>query len=289
LADEPAVRRLPAGDVELVVESAGDPASPAPPLVLAHGLSATRRYVVHGSKLLPRTGYHVISYDARAHGESSPAPDRGAYTYPDLVADLGHVLDALELDRVVLVGASMGAATTLAHALEQPQRVAALVQVTPAHLGLPQTDERELARWDALADGLARGGAEGFLEVYGEPPVEPRFRKLVREAIRQRLERHRHPAAVADAIRVVVRSKAFDGVVALERITAPTLVVGSRDDLDPEHPFAVAELYREHIEGAELISEDPGSSPLAWRGAALSRALDDFLRRSGLGLPETAS
>ena len=192
------------------------------------------------------------------------------------------LLDELELERVVLAGASMGAATTLAFALEQPERVAALVQITPAHLGLPQTDEHELARWDALADGLERDGAEGFLRVYGEPPVEPRFRKLVLEAIRQRLERHVNPAAVADAIRVVVRSKAFDGVPALEQVSAPTLVVASSDELDPEHPYEVAQLYVEHIEGAELVSEEPGASPLAWRGAALSRAIDDFLKRNDL-------
>ena len=214
LADGAVVRRLHAAGVELAVEAAGDPDSSAPPLVLAHGLTATRRYVVHGSKLLQRSGYHVISYDARGHGESNPAPDRTAYAYADLVADLGRLLDELELERVVLAGASMGAATTLAFALEQPERVAALVQITPAHLGLPADRRAELARWDALADGLERDGPEGFLRVYGEPPVEPRFRKLVLEAIRQRLERHVNPAAVADAIRVVVRSKAFDGVPA---------------------------------------------------------------------------
>ena len=251
--------------------------------MLAHGLTATRRYVVHGSKLLARSGYRVIAYDARGHGESNPAPDRSEYAYSDLVADLGRLLDQLELERVVLAGSSMGAATTLAFALEQPERVAALIQITPAHLGLPQTDEHELARWDALADGLERDGAEGFLRVYGEPPVEPRFRKLVLEAIRQRLERHVNPAAVADAIRVVVRSKAFDGVPALQQVSAPTLVVASRDELDPEHPYEVARLYVEHIEGAELVSEEPGASPLAWRGAALSRAIDDFLKRNGLG------
>ena len=277
------MRRLPAAGAGLTVETAGAGSSSAPPLVLAHGLSATRRYVVHGSRLLPRSGYHVVSYDARGHGDSNPAPDRTAYEYADLVADLGRLLDELELERVVLAGASMGAATTLAFALEQPDRVAALVQITPAHLGLPRADERELARWDALADGLERDGPEGFLRVYGEPPVEPRFRKLVREAIRQRLERHASPPAVADAIRVVVRSKAFDGVLALERLAAPTLIVASHDELDPDHPYAVAEIYRERIEGAELVSEEPGSSPLAWRGAALSRAIDDFLARNGLG------
>ena len=111
----------------------------------------------------------------------------------------------------MLVGASMGAATTLAYTLAHPERVAALVQVTPAHLGLPQTDPEELARWDALADGLERDGVDGFMRAYGDPPVEPRFRGLIVEAIRQRIARHRHPEAVAAALRVVPRSTAFDG------------------------------------------------------------------------------
>jgi pimeloyl-ACP methyl ester carboxylesterase len=283
LADGAIVRRLSAAGVELAVEEAGDPGSSAPALVLAHGLTATRRYVVHGSKLLQRSGYRVIAYDARGHGESNPAPKRSAYAYADLVADLGRLLDELQLERVVLAGASMGAATTLAFAIEQPERVAALVQITPAHLGFPQTDAHQLARWDALADGLERAGVDGFLEVYGEPPVEPRFRSLVREAIRQRLERHVNPPAVADAIRTVVRSQAFEGVLALERVSAPTLVIASHDELDPDHPYEVARLYCEHIEGAELVSEDPGTSPLAWRGAALSRAIAGFLERTGFG------
>ena len=114
MADGAVVQRLKAAGVELAVETTGDPACPAPPLVLAHGLTATRRYVVHGSKLLQRSGYRVISYDARGHGESNPAPERTAYTYTDLVADLDRLLDGLELERIVLAGASMGAATTLA-------------------------------------------------------------------------------------------------------------------------------------------------------------------------------
>jgi pimeloyl-ACP methyl ester carboxylesterase len=182
----------------------------------------------------------------------------------------------------VLVGASMGAATTLAYALAHPDRVAALVQVTPAHLGLPQTDPAELARWDALAEGLERDGVDGFMRAYGDPPVEPRFRGLIVDAIRQRIARHRHPEAVANALRVVPRSTAFDGVVALEQLSVPTLIVASRDELDPEHPYEVAETYADRIEGAELISEKPGASPLAWRGAQLSRAIDDYLKRTGV-------
>jgi pimeloyl-ACP methyl ester carboxylesterase len=224
----------------------------------------------------------VVSYDARGHGESDPAPERSAYGYGDLVGDLEAVMDERELDRAVLVGASMGAATVLAYALAHPERVAALVQVTPAHLGLPQTDPAELARWDALAEGLEREGVEGFLRAYGDPPVEPRFRGLIVQAIRQRLEHHRHPEAVADALRAVPRSTAFEGVVALEQVSAPTLIVASRDDQDPQHPYEVAQTYAERIEGAELVSEEPGASPLAWRGAQLSRAIADFIGRAGI-------
>src|SRR5687767_4804820 len=121
---------MPSGDVDdrtevvesngirLVVEEAGE----GRPIVLAHGLTATRRYVVHGSRLLERSGYRVASYDTRGHGDSDPARDPTAYTYDDLVDDLRAVLDARGLARAVLAGSSMGAATTLAFALRHPER-----------------------------------------------------------------------------------------------------------------------------------------------------------------------
>ena len=58
-----------------------DPARPGPPIVLLHGLTATRRYVVMGSRTLQRAGYRVIAYDARGHGRSTAAPDPQAYGY----------------------------------------------------------------------------------------------------------------------------------------------------------------------------------------------------------------
>ena len=260
---------------ELSAEERGE----GPPIVLAHGLTATKRYVVHGSKLLERSGYRVIGYDARGHGDSEPAADPGAYEYDDLVDDLERVLDDHGVEGAVLAGVSMGAATTIAFTLRSPGRVRALIQITPAHLGLPADEEGE-ARWDALAEGLESGGVEGFMRAYGEPPVEERFRGLIEQAIRQRIERHRHPEAVAAALRVVPRSKAFDGAGALERVAVPVLVVASRDDLDPEHPYEVAAEYARRIPRADLVSEEPGSSPLAWRGAQLSRAILGFLARN---------
>ncbi|MGZ5342767.1 MAG: hypothetical protein ACXWEK_07015, partial [Solirubrobacterales bacterium] len=49
---------------------AGESVGEGRPVVLAHGLTATRRQVVHGSLALARKGYAQTSYDARGHGSS---------------------------------------------------------------------------------------------------------------------------------------------------------------------------------------------------------------------------
>lgn len=252
----------------------GEVAGDGPPTLLLHGLTATRRYVLHGSRLLERAGHRVIQYDARGHGESSPAP---AYDYDGLAADAVAVLDALGVGRTALVGQSMGSATAVAVALAHPERVRALVIVTPAHLGRPS---RDLARWDRLAARLEEGGPEGFLAALGPLSVGERWRDTVRTVILQRIARHRHPAAVADALRQIPRTAAFEGMEALEGITVPTIVVGSRDDVDPDHPMEVAEEYARRIPGARLILDEPGESPLAWRGGALSRAIQPLLEET---------
>ena len=246
--------------------SAGD----GEPILLLHGLTATRRYVVHGSRVLERAGHPVLAYDARGHGASSPAGGPEAYTYDELVGDAVAVLDAAGVGRASVAGQSMGAATAVALALAHPERVRALALVTPAHLGRPSAD---LARWDRLAAGLEEGGPEGFLAALGPLTLDERWRESVRTVILQRIARHEHPAAVAAALRGIPRTAAFDGLEALSAIAGPTLVVGSRDGADPDHPLAVAQEYARRIPGARLVVEDEGESPLAWRGGALSKAI----------------
>ena len=101
-------------------------------IVLLHGLTGTRRYVVMGSRVLERSGHRVLSYDARGHGRSTAAPDR-AYGYEHLAADLRAVLDEAGVQQAVLAGASMGAHTAVRFALEHPERVSALALITPAY------------------------------------------------------------------------------------------------------------------------------------------------------------
>lgn len=253
-----------------------DDAGSGEPVVLLHGLTATRRYVVMGSKTLERGGHRVVAYDARGHGASAPAPDADAYDYADLVQDLVDVLDERGIDRAVLAGASMGAHTILRLALEQPERVAALCVITPAYDPSDHEDPDRLARWDALSDGLRRGGVDGFVEAYGEPTVPDQWRETVEKVLRQRLGQHEHPEAVADALRVVPRSRPFADLSALRDVDAPTVVVASRDDADPGHPLAVGEEYARLIPRARLVVEEEGRSPLAWQGGRLSKVIAEL-------------
>jgi pimeloyl-ACP methyl ester carboxylesterase len=255
------------GGLTLRGETEGD----GPAVVLMHGLTATRRYVLHGSHALARAGYWTVAYDARGHGESDPAPDPAAYEYADLMDDLCAVLDGLEVGRAVLAGVSMGAHTAVRFALESPDRVSGLVLITPAF------DGESAERFAGLADALSEGGIDGFLDAWGGDDVAERFRTAAMKTARQRLERHRHLDAVADALRVVPSSRPFAGLDALSRIDAPALVVGSRDEADPVHPLALAQAYAERLPRGELVVEDEGKSPLAWQGARLSKAISAFV------------
>jgi pimeloyl-ACP methyl ester carboxylesterase len=262
--------------VDLFVTDEGE----GTPIVLLHGLTATHRYVVMGSKALERSGHRVIAYDARGHGQSDPAPDPEAYRYEDLRDDLVRVMDERGIDRAVLAGASMGAHTILRLALEQPERAAALVIVTPAYDPDEFGTDESLARWDKLADGLRNGGVEGFVEAYGDPGVPDAWRETVFRVIRQRLAAHEHPEAVADAMQAVARSRPFERVDDLGAIDAPTVVVADRDDADPGHPLAIGEAYAETIPGADLRVEEEGKSPLAWQGSQLSKIIAEVAERA---------
>ncbi len=255
----------------LNVLEAGD----GPPVVLLHGLTATNRYVVMGSRSLERAGHRVIAFDARGHGASAPGD---FYDYPALAGDLVGLLDDLGLERAVLAGASMGAHSALRVALEHPERVAGLVVITPAHHPEGTTD---LDRWDRLAAGLRTGGVDGFVAAYGLEDTAEQWRATMEKVLRQRLAAHEHPLAVADALEQVPRSAPFE-LDALSGITCPTVVVADRDEADPGHPLFVGEAYAELIPGATLVVEEEGKSPLAWQGGQLSRVIAELVARTDL-------
>ncbi|GAA2753608.1 alpha/beta fold hydrolase [Amnibacterium kyonggiense] len=121
----PAVRdrRVPVDGGSLAVAEYGDP--DGPPVLAIHGISASSRSWLAVARLLPDV--RLIAPDLRGRGRSTGFTDRlGLAQHRD---DMRAVLDVLGLDRVVVVGHSMGGFVALPLAAAEPQRVASIVLV----------------------------------------------------------------------------------------------------------------------------------------------------------------
>jgi pimeloyl-ACP methyl ester carboxylesterase len=258
----------------------GEAAGEGPPVILCHGITATRRYVLHGSRALERAGYRVVSYDARGHGESDPAPPGEGYGYPWLLTDLERVVaEQVGEGRFVLAGHSMGAHTAVAYALAHPQRLAGLVVAGPVYMG--SISPATLEYWDGLSAALEQGGVDGFVDYIGaRQGIDDAWAETVLGFTRTRMLLHRHPEALVEALREVPRSRPFEAIEELEALQIPALVVASHDAADPGHPYEVAAAYAERLPRARLISEAEGESPLAWQGGRLSREIAAFCREA---------
>lgn len=100
-----------------------------PPLVLVHGFTDNARYWTRVAEALA-ADHEVIAYDARGHGTSDRL--EGHFDDEDRVSDLHGVLDALGVERPVLMGHSMGGATIALYAVRHPARARALILEDPA-------------------------------------------------------------------------------------------------------------------------------------------------------------
>ena len=125
---------LPGGERARVVELEPSATSATPDTLLLHGWGCN---AYHFRKLLPalaRRGLGAIALDLRGHGMSHKPTDIAAYTASALTAFVERVLDALQMERVGLVGHSLGAAVALDVALSAPERVRWLTLLNPVGL-----------------------------------------------------------------------------------------------------------------------------------------------------------
>ena len=91
------------------------------PLVFAPGLTDNRGYIRR--QLLPLADrYRIVTYDQRGHGDSTPVTDPALYTPERMAGDMARILDAFDIERAVIGGESMGAATALLFAFTWPER-----------------------------------------------------------------------------------------------------------------------------------------------------------------------
>ncbi len=135
-----------AGDIRLYVQEDG-PKSGVP-VVFIHGFGAWSETWKKTTSVLASHGFHTIALDVPPFGFSEKVTD-GTFSRQAQAHRIITVLAALQLDRVILVGHSVGARPTVEVALLAPDRIRALVlvdgafgfgndgQFEPNHPGLP--------------------------------------------------------------------------------------------------------------------------------------------------------
>jgi pimeloyl-ACP methyl ester carboxylesterase len=114
-----------------------------------------------------------VRYDARGHGRSSATRHAGDYRWSNLAHDQLELLDTLEIDGVVLGGASMGAATALHSACFRPEQVKALVLVIPPAAWETRHDSSK--RYRSGARYTLTHGVHGFARATKKLPDPPIF------------------------------------------------------------------------------------------------------------------
>ena len=118
--------RVPVGG-STVFYRRGDGPAERTPLVHVHGFGISGSYLLPTARRLTSHGVNIVP-DLPGYGRS-PRPPR-TLGIPALADALAGMLDALELERVVLVGNSMGCPVVLEAARRAPERVAGLVLVS---------------------------------------------------------------------------------------------------------------------------------------------------------------
>src|SRR5262249_22797065 len=115
-------RRIRIGDIELAYRITGR----GKPVILVHGLACGQRMWFHQRRKLSDR-HTIITYEQRGHGHSDAPDDAARYSGAHLTHDLAGVVDALNFEKVAIVGFSMGGGPALAFAAARPDRITHLV------------------------------------------------------------------------------------------------------------------------------------------------------------------
>jgi pimeloyl-ACP methyl ester carboxylesterase len=193
------------------------------PVLLVHGIGEDHR---GWRRVLPllMLERRVILYDLRGHGASSLG--NGVGTLSQFGDDLAGLLDALGIDRLPIVGFSMGGLIGAQAAIDHPDRVSALATIS--------TSPVVGAGAAAWYEERARLGSDGDESLRGvlEKDTDALFRHeqdLV-EGRRIRSDATRDLAGFGNACAALAALAAAPLAPQLSRIEAPTLVVVGADD-----------------------------------------------------------
>jgi pimeloyl-ACP methyl ester carboxylesterase len=249
-----------------------DDDGPGPVVVLLHGFLFDRSMWSHQRSAVGAI-YRVIAPDLRGHGTSA-APE-GIYTVDEMADDVIETLDWLQLNGpVVLGGLSMGGYVALSIAARYPSRVKGLMLISTR----AAADSPEAAR---VREDLARQvEASGIAEAVVSTMLPRLFARSTFEHHPHLIARMHHLMAKtpARAVAGTLRGLAIrpDRTAQLPGITAPTLILASRED--QLIPFEESEAMARAIPGARLVTIDgAGHVPPLENPKATDAAILGFL------------
>jgi len=227
------------------------------PLVLISGLGYSS-WQWH--KMVPLLAEHfqVIVFDNRGVGQSDkPA---GPYVAQMLAADTIGLLDALGIDKAIVMGHSMGGFIAQSMALEYPERVSKLILAStnfggPNHI--PVTPDAMKVLSDVNSDALTR--FKNGLVVSTAPGRAEKNPEMIEEWVKWRvanpIEPVHYQAQLAIGLALIPEAAAFENK--LKNVSVPTLILfGAHDNVVPP---ANADLLAKQISGSQIrILPDAG-------------------------------
>jgi len=251
------------------------------PVVLLHGWcmsSAVWRYQYGGLAGSIHAPVRLIAPDLRGHGRSRGIS--GQMNFAVFATDLVDLFDSLELERVVLVGWSMGAQIALQSCAGLSGRLAGMVLVSATPRFTASVDfpfglaDKEAGGMRLKVQRNTRRALDGFytlLFAEGELESHP-----AAADIRQLLASIPSPdtAAVLEALDALVRT---DMRRLLATITIPTMILnGALDRIClPE----ASSYLKEHIPGAlQVVFPDCGHAPFLTRSDQFNAGIIRFAR-----------
>lgn len=255
-----------------------------PAVVLIHGHAADLRTWRFQAQPLVDAGFRIIRYDIRGHGRSHVPP--GGYTWQNYSADLRDLLDRvnverpateeLSLQRVHLVGLSMGGGVALQFAVDNPDRVLSLTLVDTALPGFSYSEEMS-SRIELLVQAVrSKDRALAFEQMWLTHPFFDGVRRYPERFALIRDMAMGYPAA--DYVQDIgPEDVPADLIGRLGEVQAPALVIVGQHDVEDFRQ--IAELLSENLPRARLlVMPDTWHLPPLEQPDAFNRELIDFLR-----------